>query len=86
MNVINAWPRALREFIAYIPRDREESNLEPFEVFYSVELSEDHEKIRETVGSLQEVGVTWVLESIYGIRYLCGQAMERILKGPPVVS
>jgi len=78
--------RALRESIAYILRDREERNLKPFEVVYSVELSEDYEKIRETVGSMQEVGVTWVLESIHGIRYSCGQAVKRILKGPPVVS
>jgi len=77
---------ALRESVAYVLRDREERNPKPFEVVYSVELSKDYEKIRETVGSLQEVGVTWVLENIRGIRYLRGQAMKRILKGQPVVS
>jgi len=77
---------ALRESVAYVLRDREERNPKPFEVVYSVELSKDYEKIRETVGSLQEVGVTWVLENIRGIRYLRGQDMKRILKGQPVVS
>ena len=76
----------LRESIAYVLRDGEERNLKPFEVIYSVELSKDYEKIRETVGYLEDVGVTWVLESIHGIRYPGEQAMGRILKGPPVVG
>lgn len=56
---------------------------EPFDVSYALEFPDDGEEMEELVSGAESVGVTWMLESIFGLRFNGDQALERVRQGPP---
>lgn len=56
---------------------------QPFDVVYGFEFPEDRHLLNETIQKAASVGVTWMLEGIYGLRYSPAQALDRIKNGPP---
>lgn len=54
-----------------------------FDVVYGMEFPEEEKLLKETVQKADSVGVTWMLEGIYGLRFYAEQAMERVKEGPP---
>ncbi|TET62485.1 LLM class flavin-dependent oxidoreductase [Candidatus Bathyarchaeota archaeon] len=59
---------------------------DPFDIIYGMEFPEEENVLRETVRKADSVGVTWMLEGIYGLRYSNEQALERVRKGPPQID
>ena len=56
---------------------------EPFDVVYGMEFPEEEHRLKEAIQEADSVGVTWLLEGIYGLRYTEEQALERVKEGPP---
>jgi len=59
------------------------NNGKPFDVVYGIEFPEEEHLLEELIQKADSVGVTWLLEGIYGLRYTKEQALERVKKGPP---
>jgi len=55
----------------------------PFDVAYAFEFPEDRRKMEALTGQAEEVGVTWMLDGIFGLRFNGKRAMEHVRKGPP---
>jgi probable F420-dependent oxidoreductase len=73
----------LKASITYIMENRKEKN--PIDIIYTAELPEDSQQLRDMIRKLQQIGVTWVLESIHGMRYSHKKALERVKRGPPEI-
>jgi len=58
----------------------------PFNVVYGMEFPEGEQLLKETIRRATSVGVTWMLEGIYGLRYSPEQALERVRRGPPQID
>jgi len=58
-------------------------NDDPFDVVYIMDFPEVKQLLRDTMQKADSVGVTWLLEHIYGWRYSREKALERVKKGPP---
>lgn len=50
---------------------------------YVTDFPEDERQLHSLLAKADAVGVTWMLEHVYGLRYTKKQAIERIRKGPP---
>ena len=74
----------LKASITYIKKNRKEKN--PIDIVYTAELPEDSQQLRDIIGKLQQIGITWVLESIHGMRYSDKKALERVKRGPPEIN
>ncbi|MCW4027443.1 MAG: TIGR03619 family F420-dependent LLM class oxidoreductase [Candidatus Bathyarchaeota archaeon] len=74
----------LKASITYIKKNREEKN--PIDIVYTAELPEDSQQLRDMIRKLQQIGITWVLESIHGMRYSDKKALERVKRGPPEIN
>ncbi len=59
---------------------------DPFDVVYGMEFPEEEQLLKEAIQKADSVGVTWLLEGIYGLRYTEEQALERVKKGPPRID
>lgn len=59
---------------------------DPFNVVYTMDFPEDKQRLWEIIQRADSVGVTWLLEHIYGLRYTREKALERVKKGPPSFS
>jgi len=70
----------LPEMIRYINGDRMGS---PAEIVYTMDVPEAGEKRRSDLALLEGMGVDWVLDHIYGLRYSQEQAIDWVSKGPP---
>jgi len=57
-----------------------------FDVVYSMDFPEEERLLKMTVQEAASVGVTWLLEGIFGLRYTPTQALERVKKGPPRID
>jgi probable F420-dependent oxidoreductase len=57
----------------------------PFEVLYTVDFPEGDEAKARLVSDAEDVGVTWLIENIYGVRHRLDGAMRVIRAGPPRV-
>jgi hypothetical protein len=55
----------------------------PFDVSYGFEFPDDREDMEDLVSVAESVGVTWMLESVFGLRFNGDQALERVRQGPP---
>jgi probable F420-dependent oxidoreductase len=74
----------LKASITYIKKNRKEKN--PIDIVYTAELPEDSQQLRDMIRKLQQIGITWVLESIHGMRYSDKKALERVKRGPPEIN
>lgn len=74
----------LKASITYIKKNRKEKN--PIDIVYTAELPEDSQQLRDMIRKLQHIGITWVLESIHGMRYSDKKALERVKRGPPEIN
>lgn len=54
-----------------------------FDVVYGLEFPKEEKRLKETLQKADLVGVTWILEGIYGLRFNAEQAFERVKEGPP---
>lgn len=55
----------------------------PFDVIYGMELPENESQLRKLILKADTVGVTWLCESIFGLRCTGGQALKIVNQGPP---
>ncbi len=69
--------KAIEKIRRYRGKDR------PFDVVYGMEFPEEEQLLKDTLQKADTVGVTWLVEGIYGLRYTKEQALERVNKGPP---
>lgn len=56
---------------------------EPFDVSYGLEFPDDSMEAEDLANGAESVGVTWMLESMFGLRFNGDQALERVRRGPP---
>lgn len=54
-----------------------------FDVVYLMEFPKEENLLKETLQKADLIGVTWILEGIYGLRFNAEQALERVKEGPP---
>ncbi len=73
--------RDVQERVERIMRRRKTGG--PFEVSYGLEFPDNGKEIKDLVSRAESVGVTWMLESIFGLRFNGDQALERVRQGPP---
>lgn len=59
---------------------------EPFDLVYMMDFPEEDQLLEETVQKAESVGVTWMLEGIYGLRYSAEQALKRVMISPPHID
>ncbi len=74
---LNQLSKAIKKIREYRTTD------DPFDIVYGIDFPEDEQRFRDTLTKTEAVGVTWLLEGIYGLRYTKEQALERVKKGPP---
>lgn len=74
----------LKASITYIKKNRKEKN--PIDIVYTAELPEYSQQLGDMIRKLQQIGITWVLESIHGMRYSDKEALERVKRGPPEIN
>lgn len=55
----------------------------PYDVCYGLEWPSDEGEIKVLVDDAGSAGVTWLLESIFGLKYSGEEAIERVREGPP---
>lgn len=58
-------------------------NNEPFDVVYSFEFPDEENVLRESISEAESAGVTWMLNSIFGLRCDREEAFDIVKKGPP---
>ena len=54
-----------------------------FDVCYGLEWPDDTRGRRTLAEEAESVGVTWLLESVFGLKYSGEQALDRVREGPP---
>lgn len=62
---------------------RYRDNDDQFDVVYGMEFPKEEKLLKETLQKADLIGVTWMLEGIYGLRFNAEQALERVKEGPP---
>jgi len=55
----------------------------PFDVCYGLEWPDDSKELRTLADNAESAGVTWLLDSIFGLKYSGEEALDRVRKGPP---
>ena len=63
---------------------RERRGEGPFDVVYSLDLPEERSQAEALAERAEATGVTWMCESIFGMRYSGEEALRRVREGPPV--
>lgn len=58
---------------------------EPFDVVYDFEFPENESVLKEFISKAESASVTWMLDSIFGLRYNKEKAFEIVKKGPPTL-
>lgn len=71
----------LKDSIAFILKNR--SDRRRFEILYAVETDDNSRPTLTMVRRLWQLGITWVLENVQGLRFSEDEALERIKLGPP---
>lgn len=71
----------LKDSVAFVLKNR--SSRGRFEIVYAVETDDNSRPTLTLVRRLWQLGVTWVLENVHGLRYSEDEALERIRMGPP---
>jgi len=61
---------------------RIKTDMATFDVVYIHDFPDDERRLRNLVEGARAVGVTWLLEGIYGLRYTREEALKRVEKGP----
>ena len=56
---------------------------EPFDVIYSFEFPDEENVLREAISEAESAGVTWMLDSIFGLRCDREEAFNIVKRGPP---
>lgn len=54
-----------------------------YDICYGLEWPSDRNEVRALVDDAGSAGVTWLLESIFGLKYSGEEAIERVREGPP---
>lgn len=55
----------------------------PFDVCYGLEWPDDRKMLRTLADNAESAGVTWLLDSIFGLKYSGEEALDRVREGPP---
>lgn len=55
----------------------------PFDVCYGLEWPNDRKELRTLADNVESAGVTWLLDSIFGLKYSGEEALDRVREGPP---
>jgi hypothetical protein len=71
----------LKDSVAFVLKNR--SYRGRFEIVYAVETDDNSRPTLTLVRRLWQLGVTWVLENVHGLRFSEDEALERIRMGPP---
>ena len=54
-----------------------------FDVVFVLEMPDDAKLLKDTLRRLQQIGVTWAVENLHGLRYSQKGALARVRQGPP---
>jgi alkanesulfonate monooxygenase SsuD/methylene tetrahydromethanopterin reductase-like flavin-dependent oxidoreductase (luciferase family) len=59
------------------------TSAEPLDVCYGLEWPDDGKGLSTLVDGAASVGVTWLLDCVFGLKYSGEQALHRVREGPP---
>jgi hypothetical protein len=60
-----------------------EHRTSPLDICYGLEWPDDREGQRKLVDDTGSLGVTWLLDCVFGLKYSGEQALDRVREGPP---